>query len=83
LGNVFDCIIIGQRLGELFETEFGKRVLRNPVIEKLATLISYSENLDAEAKEHYADLNSLIKTSKLREAPALGAGIDAYLTYTQ
>ncbi len=81
LKNVFDCIIIGQRLGELFETDFGKQVLRNPVIEKLRALISNSDNLDAEAKEYYADLNNLIKTSKLREAPALGAGIDAYLTY--
>lgn len=83
LKTVFDCIIIGQRLGELFESDAGKRVLRNPLIEKLGALISNSENLDTEAKEHYADLNSLIKTSKLREAPALGAGIDAYLTYTQ
>jgi predicted NBD/HSP70 family sugar kinase len=81
LKKIFNCIIIGQRLGELFETNFGKQVLRNPVIEKLSALISNSENLDAEAKEHYADLNKLIKTSKIREAPALGAGIDAYLTY--
>ena len=71
----------GARNDELFQTDIGKQVLRNPVIEKLSTLISNSENLDAEAKEHYADLNILIKTSKLREAPALGAGIDAYLTY--
>jgi predicted NBD/HSP70 family sugar kinase len=81
LKNVFDCIIIGQRLGELFETDFGKQVLRNPVIEKLSVLISNSEKLNNEAKEHYANLNNLIKTSKLREAPALGAGIDAYLTF--
>lgn len=81
LRNVFECIIIGQRLGELFETDSGKQVLRNPLIEKLGALILNSENLDAKAKKHYADLNNLIKTSKLREAPALGAGIDAYLTY--
>ena len=81
LGNVFDCIIIGQRLGELFDSDSGKQVLRNPAIKKLSALISNSGNLDAEAKKHYADLNNIIKTSKLREAPALGAGIDAYLTY--
>lgn len=83
LRNVFECIIIGQRLGELFETDSGKQVLRNPLIEKLGALISNSKNFDADAKKHYADLNNMIKTSKLREAPALGAGIDAYLTYTQ
>jgi hypothetical protein len=81
LGNVFDCIIIGQRLGELFDSDAGKQVLRNPVIEKLGGLILDSEQLSAEAKDHYSDLNNIIKTSKLREAPALGAGIDAYLTY--
>jgi len=81
LGNVFDRIIIGQRLGELFDSDSGKQVLRNPVIQKLGALISNSENLSAEAKNHYSNLDNIIKTSKLREAPALGAGIDAYLTY--
>jgi predicted NBD/HSP70 family sugar kinase len=81
LGNVFDCIIIGQRLGELFDSDSGKQMLRNSVIEKLSMLISNSDNLDGEAKDHYSDLDNIIKTSKLREAPALGAGIDAYLTY--
>lgn len=82
LKNVFERIIIGQRLGELFETASGKQVLRNPLFEKLSALVSNSGNLDAKAKKHYAGLNNIIKTSKLREAPALGAGIDAYLTYT-
>lgn len=81
LGNAFDRIIIGQRLGELFDSDSGKQVLRNPVVEKLIGLISNSENLSAEAKNHYSTLENIIKTSKLREAPALGAGIDAYLTY--
>ena len=81
LGNVFDRMIIGQRLGELFESDYGKQVLRNPFIEKMRAMIANSDQLDAEAKAHYADLNQLIKTSQLREAPALGAGIDAYLTY--
>lgn len=80
LGNVFDCIIIGQRLGELFDSDFGEQALRSPIFKKLGALISKSDNLDIEAKKHYADLNKIIKTSKLREAPALGAGIDAYLT---
>ena len=81
LGNVFDNMIMGQRLGELFDSDSGKQVLRKPVITKLEALISHSTSLDAEAKKHYANLDNIIKTSKLREAPALGAGIDAYLTY--
>jgi predicted NBD/HSP70 family sugar kinase len=81
LGMVLDSIIVGQRLGELFETDSGKTMLRNPVMEKLAGLISNSNSLGAEAKKHYENLNNIIKSSKLREAPALGAGIDAYLTY--
>lgn len=81
LRMVFDCIVVGQRLGELFETDSGKTMLRNPVLEKLAELISNSNSLGAEAKKHYENLNNIIKSSKLREAPALGAGIDAYLTH--
>lgn len=81
MGSVFDCVIVGQRLGELFDSGFGKQVLRNPVITSLSVLISNSKDLSAEAKVHYSDLNNIIQISKLREAPALGAGIDAYLTY--
>jgi hypothetical protein len=81
LGSVFDCIIIGQRLGELFDSHFGRQVLRTPIFEKLGLLISNSDSLDVEVKNHYSNLNNIIETSRLREAPALGAGIDAYLTH--
>lgn len=81
LNTVFERIIIGQRLGELFESDAGNKELRVPVLEKLDELLQNSPVLDERAKTHYADLNKIIKSSKLREAPALGAGIDAYLTY--
>ena len=79
-GKVFDAIIIGQRLGELFDYDTGANIVKKPVISQLNDLIQNSNILSETAKLHYQDLNKIIKTSKLREAPALGAGIDAFLT---
>ncbi len=81
LGTLLERIIIGQRLGELLDSEAGQRVVRQPLLRQLAEYISKSEVLDAKAKQHYAQLDYIIVTSKLRAAPALGAGIDAYLAY--
>ena len=80
LGKVFDTIVIGQRLGELFDYETGKEIVKKPVLSQLNSLIKNSDILPETIKLHYQDLNVIIKTSKLREAPALGAGIDAFLT---
>ncbi|OQY04475.1 MAG: hypothetical protein B6I20_02980 [Bacteroidetes bacterium 4572_117] len=80
LGKVFDTIIIGQRLGELFDSEDGADIVKKPVLSKLNDLIQNSDILADDVKLHYQDLNKIVKTSKLREAPALGAGIDAFLT---
>lgn len=80
LNHVFDKIIIGQRLGDLFISESGSIVVRKVVIEKMNKLIQNSPYLDQVAKDHYKDFDSIIVSSKLREAPALGAGIDAYLS---
>lgn len=77
-GYLFDRIIIGQRLGELFDSPAGRRVLKEPVLEKLHEMIQSAQALDGKAQMHYNDLNKIVVTSKLREAPALGAGIDAY-----
>ncbi len=79
-GKVFDTIIIGQRLGELFDYKTGAEIVKRPVLSQLNNLIQSSDILPESAKSHYQDLNKIIKTSKLREAPALGAGIDAFLT---
>jgi len=81
LGGLFDKIIIGQRLGELFESPFGATEIRTPLIKQLDDLIRNTEMLDEKAKAHYREMNKLIVSSKLREAPAIGAGIDAYFNW--
>ncbi len=78
LSFVFDRIIIGQRLGELFESEFGEEELKKPIISQLDKLIKDSTLLDEKAKFHYRNSDNIIVSSKLREAPIIGAGIDAY-----
>lgn len=81
LKEVFERIIIGQRLGELFSSPQGFKQLREPFIEKLSRRIQESDLLDLNAKAHYQQLDAIIQSSKLREAPAMGAGIDAYFTW--
>ncbi|MCF7831978.1 MAG: hypothetical protein K9N05_00180 [Candidatus Marinimicrobia bacterium] len=83
--TLLDSIIIGQRLGDLLEGSKGKNVFYEPFLEFLTKFIVESPYLDAKFKKHYLKdekfNEDLIKTSKLREAPAIGAGVDAYLTY--
>ena len=81
LTYVFDRIIIGQRLGDLFESSYGASEVRKPVIDRLNELIKNSDLLDEKAKLHYSYLDEIIVSSKLREAPAIGAGIDAYFNW--
>jgi len=80
-----DNIIIGQRLGDLLLEARGDTVLWVPFIAELSRLINDSTILDQTAKQHYCNNGQfkveLIQISRLREAPALGAGIDAYLTW--
>jgi hypothetical protein len=77
LNTLFDKIIIGQRLGYLFEMPAGIEMLKKPLIKNLKALIQHSDCLDQKAKEHYADMEKIMIASQLKEAPALGAGIDA------
>jgi len=79
-GKVFDVIIVGQRLGDLFDDEYGSEIVKKPIFAGLTELIQNSDFLSHVAKEHYRDPETFVKTSKLREAPALGAGIDAFLS---
>jgi hypothetical protein len=83
--TLLDSIIIGQRLGDLLESSKGRDVFYEPFLEFLTKFIVESPYLDAKFKNHYLKdeqfNEDLIKTSKLREAPAIGAGVDAYLTY--
>lgn len=82
---LFDNLIIGQRLGELLGNVREDQVLWCPLIQQLTDYIATSSVLDSQAKEYYCPEGkfngSLIKISRLREAPALGAGIEAYLNW--
>jgi len=74
-------IVMGQRLGELMQTGPGKQVLLTPMLLSLYNQINDSDVLDDEAKLHYSNLDTLLQISQLREAPGLGAGVDAYQNY--
>ena len=85
IGTLLNSIIIGQRLGDLFHVAQDDNLLWHPFFQRLSYLIRKSDILDDKAKEYYCPKDifnqKLLVISKLREAPALGAGIDAYLTY--
>jgi len=84
-GTLLDKIVIGQRLGNLFKMESAKDIIVNPILNNLTQLITDSNILDDKAKSHYLVNNhfnkDIITTSNLREAPALGAGIEAWNNY--
>lgn len=83
--TLLDSIIIGQRLGDLLESSKGKDVFYETFMDFLSKFIEEAPYLDAKFKSHYMDgdkfREDIIKASRLREAPAIGAGVDAYLTY--
>jgi hypothetical protein len=80
-GMFLEEIIVGQRLGDLLEESKGTDLLWNQIVDELTLL--FSEVKDEKLKNYYLKGGEfdpeIIKISKLREAPALGAGIDAYL----
>lgn len=80
LDDTFERIIVGQRLGELMSSEAGTQILTDPLIENLNQMIEKSDCLPTKVKNHYLN-KSLLYYSKLREAPALGAAIDAYFSH--
>lgn len=84
--NTFlESIIVGQRLGDYLKDSKGKGIFWEPIIEELTKIISNSNFVDDKFKNYYLRDNKFkeetIQISKLREAPAIGAGIDAYLTF--
>jgi len=86
-GYLFDNIVIGQRLGDMLRESKNDSVLWQPFAQSLNLLICESSVLDDNAKNHYCMNDKFdekrIVFSNLREAPALGAGIDAYLNYME
>ena len=83
LGTLFERIILGQRLGELMQSSAGEQILKKPLLTELKKLIQQSPFLDEQAKKYYQSIEKIITISELREAPALGAGIDAYLIFSK
>ncbi len=83
LGRVFEKIIIGQRLGDLLQSPEGQQELGQPTWEKLDELIRNSPLLDAAARHHYLPITGRLAYSRLREAPAIGAGIDGFLAFRE
>lgn len=83
MGTTLERIVIGQRLGTLLESSEGLGIFWEPLVYHLTQLINESNYLNSEAKSHYLKNNKLnpelIQISTLRDAPALGAGIDAVL----
>jgi len=73
-------IIIGQRLGQLFESSAGQKFVAKPTIEKFKDLVKKESTFPENIKNIYLDTTQLFQISKLREAPAMGAGIDAFLS---
>lgn len=84
-GTLLDRIVIGQRLADLLRSRTGNELLAKPIISLLSKRINASTSLDEKAKTHYLHGATLrderLRLSPLREAPALGAGIDAFLTW--
>jgi predicted NBD/HSP70 family sugar kinase len=85
-GKCLERIVIGQRLADLLKSRAGFEILTKPLIQNLSKLIDSSDGLDEAAKAHYLHGNVLreeiIFYSPLREAPALGAGIDGHFSAT-
>ena len=87
LGKVFQRIVIGQRLGDIWEFKNFEPLLLDPVNEKLGRMI-HGSDLPADIKALYLTKTNrlrddLILHSELRHAPALGAGVDAYLNWIE
>ena len=81
-GVLLDRIIIGQRLGDLLDDSKQTGLLWSRIIERLSEL--FNKNNENRLKKNYLQngrfREDLITISRLREAPAIGAGVDAWLT---
>ena len=82
-GTILDRIIIGQRLGDLLKESKTTPFLWNQIHDHLSVLFRSMD--ERKLSGHYmknGEFNmDIITISKLREAPAIGAGVDAYLNY--
>ena len=87
LGNVFERIVIGQRLGDIWGHPEFRPLFRDRVEEQLAKELASASFMPAITARYLQDdgrlRQGLIVHSELRNAPALGAAVDAYLNRTQ
>lgn len=78
-GQFFEKVIIGQRIGDIYADASCRKIFRAPLHAKLEALLN--DFAPAELKEAYLKNGKLrpglIVASKLREAPAIGAAVDA------
>lgn len=83
--TLLDKIIIGQRLGKILDNPLAQEYLVKPLLNNLSELVNKNESLNERAKSHYLKSgkfdSKIIIASKLHEAPALGAGIDAFKNF--
>jgi len=84
-GTLLNTIVIGQRIGNLLKFKEAQEIIIDPILNHLSQFIQNSKTLDARAISHYLKngnfKSEILATSNLREAPALGAGIDAWNNY--
>lgn len=84
-GILLDRIVIGQRLGDLLLQSRKTKILWPEVLKDLCEMIHTTG--DTRLMEHYLRngkfYEEIIQISRLREAPALGAGIDAFISYNK
>ena len=82
-GVLLERIIIGQRLGDLLHDSKNTPLLWNQIVSNLTDFFNNVQ--DKKLVSHYLSngrfKSELIAISRLREAPAIGAGVDAFLNY--
>lgn len=87
LGKVLKRIVIGQRLGDIWQFQDFAPLFKDPVFTQLSSMIHQSE-LPSEIKNGYLTQtkrldDEFIVGSEIRHAPALGAAVDAYFHWAK
>lgn len=83
IGTLWERIVIGQRLGQIWNNSLFENIFQSKVKKELSLLIKNNPDLDKYAKSYYLSVlqKDFILGSELLSAPAIGAGIDVYLKY--
>ena len=80
LGTILERGIIGQRLGSLLQLDLDSRIIWEELENTLSLMIGKTENLPEPFKLNFKPKN-FIRISSLRNAPVLGAAVDAWNTF--